>query len=94
MRSYTPEEIRKAIAICGDVVGCTFCPLAEPAPATKGLLRHIKLCANKKAWSEMGPYYQHPTLLNDKERQRLYEEACRQLCDPLYLDMLKVKESL
>jgi hypothetical protein len=45
-------------------------------------------------WRELTPVRIHPARMTRKQLRALYEAACRELCDPLYLDMLKIKESL
>ena len=87
-RRYTPMEVRTALDCCspqGPNLGDE--PLCDECPFNKGAVA----CDDIIVWDAHPPHFKHPSELRRKELRELYKVACEQLCDPLYMDLLKVK---
>jgi hypothetical protein len=80
-KHYTREDIAKAIEICSQDCECLKCPLGSS---------RSRDCIH---WETCGPHYTHPASMSATEKAELVAVACEKLCDPLYLDILEVKET-
>jgi hypothetical protein len=87
-RKYTPLEVRTALDCCspqGPELGDD--PLCDECPFSKGAV----VCDDVIVWDSLPPHFRHPSDFKRKERHALHKAACEKLCDPLYMDLLKVK---
>jgi hypothetical protein len=76
---YTPQEVAKAYEAC--VVNKYI--TCDTCPMNDPL--DPDYCILRISWCDLDGY---------PDREKTLESAYQELCDPLYLDMLKVKESL
>jgi hypothetical protein len=91
MKKYTPDEVRMALDYCskqsngsGDDPSYDLC---DKCPFSKGTI----VCDDVIIWNALPPHFSHPSNLKRKDLRDLHKEACKQLCDPLYMDLLIVK---
>ena len=84
--TLTPSLIKGALDACSDKAArsCRKCPFFRPGHSCRELLTwadYVKRgCMSIK-------------MLEPDELEKVHERACQDLCDPLYLDLLKVAES-
>jgi hypothetical protein len=83
--TLTPDMIKEALVLCNNTKAgkCLECPLYRPG----------KSCREILAWADYssGGYFLGG--LGSAAIERLSRTVAEDLCDPLYMDMLKVKET-
>jgi hypothetical protein len=88
MPKVTPRMIEEAVEHCaiqpidkGGIEYCVKCPLGS-----------FESCGDIVVWREYPPYLQHPNRLTKEQRTELSKVVCEAMFDPLYIDLIEVKE--
>jgi hypothetical protein len=82
---YNKEEIERAMDACAANCDCPTCPF--------GSISGVDNCGTIVMWTEAPPHYTHPANMNKVQCAETRDALFERLCDPLYLDFLKVKEA-